>query len=92
MVHLGDADGIVDGGHTAEIIKASKAAGTCPEQQVVKLEILTGIPAQMASDINGGLNTSVQVDDASLMNLDREFEWVKDAHKNNTFKDQISYK
>lgn len=91
-VYFGGNDGIADGGHTYEIILATQADGTCPEGQYVKFEVITGVPQEMAVDITGGLNTAVQVDDASLMNLEGKFDWVKEVLKKEPYAEQISYK
>lgn len=91
-VSFGENDGIADGAHTYKIILAAQEEGTCPEDQYVKFEIITGVPQEMAVDITGGLNTAVQVDDASLMNLEGSFEWVKEALKKEPYAEQISYK
>jgi hypothetical protein len=91
-VYLGEGDGIVDGAHTYQIILEAQAAGTCPEGQYVKLEVLTGIPSDMGPEITGGLNTAVQVEDASLMNLEGAFDWIKEALKKTDFGDRIAYK
>ena len=91
-VYFGKNDGIADGGHTYEIILEAQADGACPEGQYVRIEVITGVPKEMAADITGGLNTAVQVDDASLMNLEDKFEWVKDTLKNELYAGQISYK
>jgi hypothetical protein len=91
-VYLGQGDGIADGAHTYQIILEAQAAGTCPEGQYVKFEVLTGIPQGMGPDITGGLNTAVQVDDASLLNLEGAFDWVKETLKKTKFGDRISYK
>lgn len=91
-VYLRENDGIADGAHTYEIILKAQSEGTCPDGQYVKFEILTGISQEMGPDIAGGLNTAVQVDDASLMNLEGAFDWVKEALKKTNFGDRISYK
>ena len=91
-LYLGEGDGIVDGAHTYQIILEAQEAGTCPEGQYVKFEVLTGIPQDMGPDITGGLNTAVQVDDASLLNLEGEFDWVKETLKKTKFGARISYK
>jgi len=90
-VYLGQGDGIADGAHTYQIILEAQDAGTCPEGQYVKFEVLTGIPQGIGPDITGGLNTAVQVDDASLLNLKQEFDWVKEILKKTKFGDRISY-
>jgi len=91
-LYLGEGDGIVDGAHTYQIILEAQDAGTCPEGQYIKFEVLTGIPQGMGPEITGGLNTAVQVDDTSLMNLRKEFDWVKEILKDTNFGDRISYK
>ncbi|HWS89713.1 MAG TPA: AIPR family protein [Pyrinomonadaceae bacterium] len=83
-------DGIVDGGHTYRIIRENYAE--CPDGQFVKIEILTGVPDDLIVDIAQGLNTSVQVPQMALANLDKRFEWIKDALKNKPYSDQIAYK
>lgn len=91
-VYLSENDGIVDGGHTYEIILATQSEGMCPEGQYVKFEIITGVPKEMSADITGGLNTAVQVDNASLLNLEGKFDWVKKALEKTRYGDKISYK
>lgn len=91
-LYLGGDDGIVDGAHTYQIILEAQDDGTCPKGQYIKFEVLTGIPQGMGPEITGGLNTAVQVDDTSLMNLRKEFDWVKEILKDTDFGDRISYK
>ncbi len=91
-LYLGEDDGIADGAHTYEIILKAKAEETCPEGQYIKFEVLTGVPQDMGPEITGGLNTAVQVDDTSLMNLEHEFDWIKETLKKTEFGDHISYK
>ncbi len=85
-----DGDGIVDGGHTYEIIKNNQQ--DCPETQFVKIEILTGITAEMIEAIAQGLNTAVQVQEMSLANLGHKFDWVKELLKNEQYAGEIAYK
>jgi len=91
-LYLGENDGIVDGAHTYQIILDAQDAGTCPEGQYVRFEVLTGIPQDMGPEITGGLNTAVQVEEASLMNLRKEFDWVKETLKDTGYGEYISYK
>lgn len=76
-VYLGEDDGIADGAHTYEIILAAQRNSTCPDGQYVKLEIMTGITREMGVEITGGLNTGMQVQAKSLMNLQEDFAWIK---------------
>lgn len=91
-IYLTEDDGIADGGHTYEIILAAQSAGTCPDKQYVKFEVLTGVPKEMYVDITGGLNTAVQVEDASLLNLEGSFDWIKEELSDTSYSEKISYK
>lgn len=89
---MADGDGIVDGGHTYEIIMASKGASQCPENQYVRIEVLTGVPRDMFVDITEGLNTAVQVQEASLANLQGKFDWIMKILASKPYADQIAYR
>jgi hypothetical protein len=91
-IYLNEGEGIADGAHTYEIILAAQSNGTCPEKQYAKFEVITGVPQNMFVDITGGLNTAVQVEKASLLNLEGRFDWVKEAIKKESYAEQISYK
>ncbi|MFA5156840.1 MAG: AIPR family protein [Candidatus Omnitrophota bacterium] len=91
-VYLGEKDGIADGGHTYEIILNAISRGACPDSQYVKFEILTGVPSSMAVDITGGLNTAVQVQEASLANLEGAFDWIREIIKREPYADKIAFK
>jgi len=89
-VKFGDEDGIVDGGHTYRIIQES--IEECPEEQFVKIEILTGLDKDLIVDIARGLNTSVQVQQMSLENLKKSFDWIKLELNDTTYAKRIAYK
>ena len=85
-----DVHGDVDGGHTYTIIK------NCRDQlefgeQYVKVEVLTGVE-DIFEQLAGARNTSTQVPDASIAELEKRFDLIKDAFKNEPFFDDISYK
>ncbi|MFA4985518.1 MAG: AIPR family protein [Candidatus Brocadiia bacterium] len=84
-IHFGDGDGIVDGGHTYEIIKEARNASVCPSNQWVRVDVLVGVPNGLASHIAGGLNTTIQVQKSSLANLENKFDWIKQALKDEPF-------
>ena len=88
-VMLAPGDGIVNGGHSAALIAATP---DLPKHQVVKVEILCGVPEAWVVDIAGGLNTSIQVQRKSLDNLAGEFDWLKDEIKNERYADQIIWR
>lgn len=83
-------DGIVDGGHTYSIIE--ETIKDCPDNQFIKIEILTGVPKDLIVDIARGLNTSVQVQRMSLANLDNKFDWIKKELEDELYSDEIAYK
>ena len=83
--------GIVDGGHTYEIITKAQSNSDLPEEQHVFVEILTGIEPDWIPDIAGGLNTSVQVQPMSLDNLAKKFDWMKEELQDEPYYDQIAW-
>jgi len=91
-VHLTDDDGIADGAHTYEIILKTQSEGSCPNGQYVKFEVLTGVPDSLRVDITRGLNTAVQVQEATLENLEGKFDWIKKLIKDEPYSDQIAFK
>lgn len=82
--------GNVDGGHTYTIIKDFRDQLEIGEQYV-KVEVLTGIE-DMFEQLAGARNTSVQVNDQSIAELENRFELIKDAFRNERFFSDISYK
>ena len=84
--------GIVDGGHSYELIRRHIDAGDLPEEQFVKFEILTNVPAAWIADIAGGLNTSVQVEPMSLDHLAGKFNWIKAQLDGEPYADKIAWK
>lgn len=90
-IYLGTGDGIADGGHTYKIIQEAKADGTCPGSQYVKVEVLTGIDKDTAVDITDGLNTALQVQLKSLLNLRSDFQWIEDELKGTPYANDIAY-
>ena len=82
--------GNVDGGHTYTIIKDVRHQLEEGEQYV-KIEVLTGIE-DMFEQLAGARNTSVQVSDQAIAELENRFELIKDAFKNEKFYNDISYK
>ena len=77
-VSVDEGQGIVDGGNSYQLFLNHKNHPDLPDNQVVKFEILCGIPKDWIPDIAGGLNTSVQVQPKSLDNLAGKFDWLKD--------------
>ena len=88
-VVLGDKDGIVNGGHSARLLAETE---DLPERQVVKIEILVGVPDEWIVDIAGGLNTSIQVQAKSLDYLAGKFDWLKEEISQEPYADEIIWR
>jgi len=88
----GMKDGIVDGGHTAQIITEANAdpIATFPKQ-FVKVEILTNLRPELIEEISGGLNTSVAVKLMSLKNLEGRFNWLKRLFEKKPYQSRIAW-
>src|SRR5690348_6410917 len=72
--------GLLDGGHTYNIILEERESLATP--QYVKLEILEGFEREEIPTLVEARNTSNQVRNQSLMNLQGEFEKLKKALRN----------
>jgi len=70
--------GVLNGGHTFELITKRIKDGSIPPTQFIKVEVRTGIPNDWLAEIAGGLNTALQVEDMSLDDLKGAFEWMKE--------------
>lgn len=88
------AHGIVNGGHTfAAIQQASEHPDRpTPWDAAVRLHIYENISSRHIADIAEGLNRSLQVDDASLENLQGTFQAIKGALEGKRGADSIAYK
>lgn len=94
--------GIVDGAHTyelitqalPEIVELNKVRNddVPPISQFVKLEVLTGVSSDLGPEIAGGLNTAVQVQEMSLADLRKEFDWIKEDLVGQPYSQQIAFR
>lgn len=82
--------GILDGGHTYTAIMCKR--DEIPEniQKFVRIEVITNV--QNIARLSDARNTSVQVSDMALFNLDDKFDDIKAAISNQPYADQIAYK
>lgn len=96
-IHPEESQGIVDGGHTYEIIQEAKriektkGEPCLADKQLVLVEIREGVPSNWIVDISQGLNTSVQVKAMSLGNLAGHFEWLKQAIGDEPYAGEIAW-
>jgi hypothetical protein len=81
--------GIVDGGHTYKVITENQASVS--EPRYVTLEIMTGVEEDFEA-IAGARNTSVQVKEKSLAELEGKLEVIKNAIKGLPFDSDVAYK
>lgn len=77
-IQINDGQGIVDGGHTYEIICNAQHSSTIPEDQYVEVQVRTGVPSDLITEISSGLNTGIAVKAHSIANLDGKYEWIKE--------------
>jgi hypothetical protein len=90
-IAIDEGQGILDGGHTHALISAERDE-ELPENQYVKVEVLTGVPQDWIPEIAGGLNTAVQVQQMSLDNLSNLFDWIKDELRAEPYFAEIAWK
>ena len=82
--------GDIDGGHTYKIIQENQK-DLDYGQQFIKIEILTGVE-DMFQELASARNTSTQVQDKSIAELYNRFDIIKEAIKNETFKNEVYFK
>lgn len=82
--------GLLDGGHTYEIIVEERT--TLPHEQFVKIELLQGFNGDEILDIVEARNTSNQVQDKSLLNLQGAFQPLRQALAGKPYEHLIAYK
>lgn len=60
--------------------------------QYVKLEILTGLQSDLSTEIARGLNTAVQVQEQTLANHAKKFDWIKEDLKDESYLEKIAFR
>lgn len=83
--------GVLDGGHTYTAIIQHRDKVPEDVNKFVKLEIIVGSELDV-SGLADARNTSAQVSDIALFELDDKFEFVKDAIQNEKYADNVAYK
>ena len=88
--------GIFDGGHTLKkILDKRESASKEDEEDVVgsycRIEVMTGVPSELITDLVEARNTSRQVASKSLLNLGQHFEPLKKA-LGNKMSDKIAWR
>lgn len=93
-IDFGDRDdkyGIVDGGHTYQVIKTFLKDNNDYEDRFVNLEVFTGLE-ELISDFAEARNTSNKVPSTSILNLQQHFKFIQDKLKTTKFGDKVVYK
>lgn len=83
--------GILDGGHTYKAIIDNRDQIYSGLDKFVKLEIIVGEELTV-SRIADARNTSAQVSDIALFELDDKFDLIKDSLSNEQYASEIAYK
>lgn len=89
--HDEDRYGVLDGGHTYEAIKERRDQIPEDINKYVKLEIFVGADLDVAA-LSDARNTSVQVSDIALFNLEDRFDFIKEGIGNEPYGQDIAYK
>ena len=82
--------GILDGGHTYTAILKKRAAIPPGLDKYVRVEVITNV--QNIARLSDARNTSMQVSDIALFNLDEKFEDVRAAIQDQPYADRVAYK
>lgn len=82
--------GILDGGHTYRAIINNRSKISPDLQKFVRVEVITNV--QNISRLSDARNTSVEVSDLALFNLDDKFDLIKKSISNEKYSNDIAYK
>jgi hypothetical protein len=85
--------GLLDGGHTYRVVTETvKNLGEDEDPRFVRVEVITGFGREEINEVVEGRNTSNQVKDESLANLNEAFDPIKDILKKEKYFDLIAWK
>lgn len=82
--------GILDGGHTYTAIMQKRNEIPADLRKFVRVEVITNV--QNIARLSDARNTSAQVSDIALFNLDDKFDDIKAVVAGQVYADQIAYK
>jgi hypothetical protein len=90
--------GVVDGGHTFRIIRKEVERARDDNELTsklrrayVRLEVLVNV-SDLAIDLARARNTSAQVKEQSLMNLDGKFKWLQEVVEGQPYAEKIMWR
>ena len=82
--------GILDGGHTYTAIMENRDKIPADLTKYVRVEVITNV--QNITRLSDARNTSAQVSDVALFELDKNFNYIREAIKGQSYADKIAYK
>lgn len=82
--------GILDGGHTFRAIIENRKKIANEQKKYVRVEVIKNV--QNITRLSDARNTSVQVSDIALFNLDDKFDNIKEAISKEAYSNRIAYK
>lgn len=85
-----EVHGDIDGGHTYKVIQEMQDKLNYGEQYV-KIEILTGVE-EMFQELAAARNTSIQVQDKSIAELEKRFQLIKEVIEKEPYFKNIYFK
>jgi len=83
--------GVLDGGHTYTAIIDNRDKVPADVEKFVRLEIIVGEKLDV-SGLADARNTSAQVSDIALFELDDKFNFIKSEISNESYADEVAYK
>lgn len=89
-LHNVKVHGNIDGGHTLRAILEAKSTNLLPENRYVFMEIIVGLKSSV--ELAVARNTSVQLDLKSIVELENNFNILKEAFDKLAFSNRIQYK
>lgn len=84
-------DGIGNGLHTIAVIQQALKDGVIPPEQYVTFTLIENVPRELVPYIGEGLNTNIQVDDESILNLGEAFTPFKEAIAKKPYAKEIGW-
>lgn len=94
MLDLGDnvkRYGLLDGGHTYRAILENRDQMAHEMEKFVRLEVVVGANLDVVG-LADARNTSAEVSDIALYELDNKFDLIKNAISNEPYADEVAYK
>lgn len=83
--------GVMDGGHSYKAILAHRNQLKSDQEQFVKIEVITGAE-DFFEKLAASRNTSVQVTDSTIAELEKRYDFIKDILANEPYFERIAFK